>query len=607
MPASVLLAGAALAVAPPAAAQLPPLLPPPPPERPPNPPPEPEPTPPPPPSDTGTSNAGTAVNFRGGVARTSYSADTALAPPLEELWSKSLRGEVYPPVIAGGRVYVVVTQVLEDREHLDDRRPRLFAFDAATGKEVWHRDDVPGRDLAYDGGRLFLAGARSLTAYDAANGSPLWAVDRPRGAIGPVASDGLVYVADGGEYIDAFDATNGAPRWTQTAPSAGQTFPALAAGRLYTQSGCDANAFNARTGQRLWTYRAGCSGGGVDVPAVQDGRVYSEDGSDSMPALDASSGQRSGPLGFASGYAFAPGVGVRQGAYVNATDLGTGNEIWTRTLPEPISGFNLRPVIVGATVWTFDRDSRLSGFGLRGGDLRERLVLEGDQSVRYVSLASSDGLLAIPVSRTLVLLGSAIRPAADGMGIRLSLTDVAIGDRTRVDGRVGAGLDVSRVRLEADPYPFDGFRAAGTADVDAVDKTFRFPVRPDRNTRYRVRAAAGPQATKTAVAYVSPRVSLNGGFRGRTLVARAGVRGAKGVGLGGRRIFIYVLRAKSGAFERLGSGTLRRTSAVRARAEFPMRVTRFRSKDTLVFCIRGLRSMGRQDRFTRRCGAARIG
>ena len=47
----------------------------------------------------------TASTFQGNPSHTGASADS-LAPPLQVRWSATLRGRVYYPVVADGRVFV---------------------------------------------------------------------------------------------------------------------------------------------------------------------------------------------------------------------------------------------------------------------------------------------------------------------------------------------------------------------------------------------------------------------------------------------------------------------------------------------------------------------
>lgn len=534
-------------------------------------------------------------------------------PPLEVMWRRSLGAVVQQPLIAQGTIFVPV----EHGGRQYDRPVRLLALDAATGHERWRLEDVGGWSLAYEAGRLFVGRSGALAAFDATNGNPLWSVVvEDSGGVGrPIASDGLVYAVDGRDSVFAFEAATGKLVWRQKASQAGQTHPTVAGGRVFTSSSCTTHAFDARTGEHQWDHDR-CSGGSDAIAAVHAGLVYvhEQPSFHNEPALDAETGSIAGATLAAT--VFAPGIGVWQGdkdgSRVEALDLSTGQTIWSAYVRSPGSEFRVRPTAVGATLWSLDYEGKLSGYGLRTGDLRERIPLFGDDflgvsSARLVSLVADDGVLVVPASGDLFALRSAIRPGPGTIGVRLSLTDFLIGGLTRLDGRLGDELAGERVQLEVDPYPYGRFRTAGSSSVDPGDRTFRFRrLRPDRNTRYRVRAVGAPTASPVVKAYVVPRLRLSVRDTGRVFHARARVRGAAGVRLGGRRLVVYAARLRKRVYERLGSARLRPAGRSRASAVLSLRRVRFGPGDRVAFCISGLRGMGRSDRLTRRCGAARV-
>ncbi|MDX6227909.1 MAG: hypothetical protein QOI76_1299, partial [Frankiales bacterium] len=119
----------------------------------------------------------------------------ALAPPLTQKWSVDLAGTVSYPLIAGGRVFVVV-------QPAGNVGPRLYALDRATGRSIWGPvalSDVRGHAiLAYDNGRLYVTGPgpgsvspiSEMRAFDATNGTEIWS----RAGVGnPVASQGRLF------------------------------------------------------------------------------------------------------------------------------------------------------------------------------------------------------------------------------------------------------------------------------------------------------------------------------------------------------------------------------------------------------------------------------
>jgi hypothetical protein len=84
--------------------------------------------------------------------------------------------------------------------------------------------------------------------------------------------------------------------------------------------------------------------------------------------------------------------------------------------------------------------------------------------------------------------GDAIRRTAAPPEIRSGGTSTLTGALVAPDGAPLAGVPVE---LQADPYPYRGFFDASHTTT-AADGSFAFALlRPDRNTRYRVRTATG--------------------------------------------------------------------------------------------------------------------
>ena len=118
-----------------------------------------------------------------------------------------------PPVIADGRVYVL------------DSAAELRAFDAKTGRELWHVDLTPededegprGGGIAYFGGRLFVTtGFADVFALDPKTGKQVWKhrVSGPMRA-GPTALAGRVFVVTIANELHTLSADDGHELWMQ--------------------------------------------------------------------------------------------------------------------------------------------------------------------------------------------------------------------------------------------------------------------------------------------------------------------------------------------------------------------------------------------------------
>lgn len=120
----------------------------------------------------------------------------------------------------------------------------LVALDPATGERLWEFHSIPWGDALVLDGRLFAVVGRSLRAFDARSGHPLWTADVPMGNHSQqVLTDGrviLVPVFDPelGTAVTAFDPADGRKRWTAQLPT-GVSYLAVADGRLLAMTDRD--------------------------------------------------------------------------------------------------------------------------------------------------------------------------------------------------------------------------------------------------------------------------------------------------------------------------------------------------------------------------------
>lgn len=129
--------------------------------------------------------------------------------------------------------------------------------------------------------------------------------------------------------------------------------------------------------------------------------------------------------------------------------------------------------------------------------------------------------------------------------------EIRSGKTTELRGTLVAGGGVpvagAAVELQVDPYPYRGFFDASHTTT-AGDGSFAFgPVRPDRNTRYRVRA--GRAESRPVVVYVDASAVLRSYDRGpgRTMLTMVSYHSGyfRWVGV---RVYWYVAPAGRGSF-----------------------------------------------------------
>lgn len=178
----------------------------------------------------------------------------------KQAWSKRLTAGVYTaPLVAGARVFVATA----------DRT--LAAFDARTGQPLWSQQRTgeplvlrqPGV-LQAQGNTLLVGMAGRMVAFHPDNGSVLWEapIASPRGTndverlvdlVGPTSTVGDVVCARAFQAsVGCVDAARGQVLWTQTARgSVGVGGDAeLLAG---TDSNGTVQAWNRADGKRLWS------------------------------------------------------------------------------------------------------------------------------------------------------------------------------------------------------------------------------------------------------------------------------------------------------------------------------------------------------------------
>ena len=226
-----------------------------------------------------------AVAYQVDAAHTGH-IDFGTAPtfPSAPTWSVSLGGAVSYPLIAEGKVFVLVgTQT----------GTQLLALDQATGGTVWGPISVSTAAWAghtYSRGQIVVIGREGLLqSFDATTGNRTWSkklgVARVFSAA-PTAADGVIYVSAGrGNFADgefngmlaAIDDRNGNIIWQSVVFYGDISSPAVSDEGVFVSYSGQYYGFNRNTGAETWHVATVYAGEGGKTPAVANGRVFVRD------------------------------------------------------------------------------------------------------------------------------------------------------------------------------------------------------------------------------------------------------------------------------------------------------------------------------------------
>lgn len=234
-----------------------------------------------------------------------------LNPKGEVVWERSFEeqvgrisgfgGRTVTPILDGDMVIVSFLSAGWGPNFIP--RHRYYALDKTTGETIWlSTPGVAPEDTTYsvpvvrviDGERLLIDGNADggIYALRVNTGEKVWAFPlSKRGINSSVVVDGnMVYASHSEENVDgstamgrvvALDAsqvTDGKPKevWRAEGFTAGYGSPILHDGILYpVDNSANLAAFDAKTGERLWTYNLGIAQRAS--PVLADGKIYASD------------------------------------------------------------------------------------------------------------------------------------------------------------------------------------------------------------------------------------------------------------------------------------------------------------------------------------------
>jgi eukaryotic-like serine/threonine-protein kinase len=304
---------------------------------------------------------------------------------------------------------------------------RLYALDLQTGAERWLFDaqsPIPSTPAVGDN-RVYF-GTRNGTYYavDATNGTLRWqfktGADLPLKwghesgdyyTSSPVYVDGLVIFGAGDGQVYAVDAKTGRERWRARTEGRVRSSPAVSRGLVYVGS-MDGRiyCFELQSGRQVWRYETqGASLNSADFgfdrrtiqssPAAVGGVVYVGSRDDGLYALSADTGKLRWRASHNISWiittpAVADGrvyVGSSDGAFVQALDAATGEEVWRQN--------------IGTVIWS---SLAVSGDVLYFGDRAGRLLaIERGTGRSLWTLRTGGSVFSSPVvANGLVIFGS---------------------------------------------------------------------------------------------------------------------------------------------------------------------------------------------------------
>ena len=356
---------------------------------------------------------GEAVAFQSNASHSGVASAPTPTFPLLSAWQRTFASAVSYPLIAQGKVFVIVGPG-------SNASAQLVAIDQTTGLDAWPAVSIGAAFAAahaYDQGSVFVMGSDSiLRGFDAATGAARWStLVSFAQAIPPVARDGKVFVSSG-NYVYAVDGKSGAILWMKIAMAFAS--PSLSGTGVVLAAACEAFSLLQSTGSEQWRIPppTTCSESPSGAVAYAAGRAYSRayDYTIQKPTLVVRNADTGALIGSANLFGFytlpMPAV-TADAAYVLSSgtlqrlDPLLQNVSWSFAGDSSLVS---APLVVGGVVLIGGFNGKLYAVDAATGSERwSSLVpaaIESPQEGGFPvtsGMAAANGILVVPAGRTL--------------------------------------------------------------------------------------------------------------------------------------------------------------------------------------------------------------
>jgi outer membrane protein assembly factor BamB len=303
------------------------------------------------------------------------------------------------PLIAQGLVFVTTNT---------NHGKALMALDEHTGATVWSRN-LNGTwgfvNAAYDSGKVFALNYDGLLkAFDAATGALLWSANVGGNCTSPpTAANGIVFTS-GGAFVYGVNESNGAVLWRMPVDGGDHSSPAVTLGSVFVSYvGPQAYAFSPATGQELWHYSCGFSGGGGKTPVVHATQLYVRDSyctQGNAVVLDANTGSLIRGFNSNRPPAFLGNLGVYlQNGILHGVNTANGQILWSFAGDGQLTS---APLVANHTIYIGSNSGMLFGLNANGQQVWSTQVgaeigAPDEQNTSLTTgLGAGDGLLVVP-------------------------------------------------------------------------------------------------------------------------------------------------------------------------------------------------------------------